>query len=313
MSFALRESVRGFLRRLHDLDLTMKTFAEKRLWLAAVVAAGLAFVSLADGTAVGSWWWSGRTVGDRRATSAKLDFLAAQGVNEIYVCADWKTPREELAGFVRAAGAQGMSVRCLAGDPSWIRPGNLGFETAFSAYRQYQRSVPADARFAGLHLDVEPHVDRKLSDARKWQLYADLAVRAGAMARRAGEKIEWDVPFWLDGIAVQYGEREAVPLLEVLMENADGITLMSYRDTAKAILDCGATELAMGRTRNCRVLLGVETGKSDEGGFVTFREEGRKALAKTLTEVKAAVAAAGLRAGGGVAVHHVDAWMDLQD
>ena len=104
------------------------------------------------------------------------------------------------------------------------------------AYLSYQKRAAQNERFYALHLDVEPHQDRKLSDERKWQLYADFVLRAAADVHAAGEKIEWDIPFWLDGIRVAFGERKDVSLLEVVMGASDCVALMSYRDTAEAIL-----------------------------------------------------------------------------
>lgn len=284
-----------------------------RYALGLVVGMGLSVcVAIAD-VAVGSWWWANRDLTDEKATSAKLDFLTSQGATEVYVRIDWQLPTDEIVRFVRRAKAKGLAVSCLSGDASWIRPGNLGFEELFAKYRHYQRIAPKDARFVSLHLDVEPHVDHELSDTRKWQLYVDFFLRAMAMARRSGEKVEWDIPFWLDNVLVHYGVREAVPLLEVLMDHADGVVLMSYRDTAPIILDCAKTELELGKTRRCRVLLGVETAKSDEGETVSFYEKGRAHLEQELSTVKQAVSATGLKAGGGVAVHHVDSWIKLKD
>lgn len=263
--------------------------------------------------AFGTWWWDGRGLGDEKTVASKLDFLSSQGVTEIYLCVHWQSPTADLVRFVRAAKAKGMSVACLSGDVSWIRPGNLGFDEIFSRFRKYQKSAPEDARFTALHLDVEPHQDDQLSKERKWQLYADFVLRATALVHKAGEKIEWDIPFWLDDFKVAYGASEATPLLEVIMDHSDGVTLMSYRDTAEAILGCGKTELEMGKTRNCRVLLGAETGQTGEGDFVSFYEEGKARMARELAKVRAAAAKAGVPAGTGVAVHHVGSWLKLKD
>ena len=204
-----------------------------------------------------------------------------------------------------------MRVALLAGDVSWIRPGNRGFAETLILYRSYQRHAAPEEKFYALHLDVEPHQDTKLSDDRKWQLYADFVLRASADVHAAGEKIEWDIPFWLDGRRVVYGNREDAPILDVLTENSDCITLMSYRDTAEAMLDVSKTEIEMAKARNVRIVLGAETGETGEGGFVTFFEEGAGKMDAELAKVAEALDAAKVPAGAGIAIHHLGSWKKL--
>ena len=213
--------------------------------------------------------------------------------------------------FVRKAGDRGMRVALLAGDVSWIHPGSRGFAVTFDAYLAYQRAASPDERFYAMHLDVEPHQDARLPDARKWQLYADFVLRAAADIHAAGEKVEWDIPFWLDGIRVTFGYLENAPLLEVVMSASDGVALMSYRDTAEAMLDVSKTEIALAKKRNVRVVLGAETGETGEGSVVTYFEEGAAKMNAELAKVSAALDAAKAPAGAGIAIHHLGGWEKL--
>lgn len=233
-----------------------------------------------------------------------MEFLRANGVNEIFFCVDKRMTFDDLVTFVRFAKSRGMRVSWLSGDVSWFEPDCLGFDELYKRFIGYQRKAPADAKFEALHLDVEPHQNAKLTKERKWQLYADFVLRAAAHVHRDGEKIEWDIPFWLDDIRVAYRERTDAPLLEVVMDNSDGVTLMSYRDTAEAIIASGKTELEMSRTRNCRVIFGAETGKTSEGDFVSFYEEGKVVLTQELAKIRAK--------GIGVAIHHLGSWEQLK-
>lgn len=262
-------------------------------------------------TTKGVWWWRGSDAANPAAAEKRLDFLAKNGVSEIYFCVDLKKHYKETRSFVKAAGAKGMRVALLAGDVSWIRPGNRGFAETLLAFRAYQRRAAQDEKFYALHLDVEPHQDPKLQDARKWQLYADFVLRAAADVHAAGEKIEWDIPFWLDNIKVAYGENADTPILDVLMDCSDCVTLMSYRDTADAMLDVGRNEIEMAKARNVRVVLGAETGETSEGGFVTYFEEGAAKMDAELAKVAAALDAAKVPAGAGIAIHHLAGWENL--
>ena len=255
-------------------------------------------------TSKGVWWWRGEDAANPSVAAQRLDFIARQGVGEIYFCVDLRKYHKETRSFVKAAGSKGIRVALLSGDVSWIRPGNRGFAETLIAYRSYQRHAAPDERFYALHLDVEPHQDAKLSDGRKWQLYADFVLRAAADVHAAGEKIEWDIPFWLDGMRVAYGDREDAPLLDVLTENSDCITLMSYRDTAEAMLDVSKTEIEMAKARNVRVVLGAETGETGEGSFVTYFEEGARKMDAELAKVTEEMDEAKDQDRTGVANHH---------
>lgn len=276
-------------------------------FLAVAFSAGTASAQ----TSKGVWWWRGEDVANPSVAAKRLDFIAKHGVGEIYFCVDLRKYHKETRSFVKAAGAKGVRVALLAGDVSWIRPGNRGFAETLVAYRSYQRHAAPGEKFYALHLDVEPHQDAKLSDVRKWQLYADFVLRAAADVHAAGEKIEWDIPFWLDDKRVAYGDREDAPLLDVLTENSDCITLMSYRDTAEAMLDVSKTEIEMAKARNVRVVLGAETGETGEGSIVTFFEEGAVKMDAELAKVSEALEAAKVPSGAGIAIHHLGGWEKL--
>lgn len=275
--------------------------------LAAVLLAGTASAA----TTKGVWWWRGEDAANPAVAAGRLDFLTAHGVGEIYFCVNLRKYHKETRAFVKAAGAKGMRVALLAGDVSWIRPGNRGFAETLLAYRAYQRHAAPDEKFYALHLDVEPHQDSKLSDERKWQLYADFVLRAAADVHAAGEKIEWDIPFWLDDKKVAYGDREDAPLLDVLVDCSDCVALMSYRDTAEAMLDVSKTEIELAKTRKVRVVLGAETGATGEGSAVTFFEEGAAKMDAELAKVSAALEAANVPSGAGIAIHHLGSWEKL--
>ena len=283
-------------------------FLSAVLFLAVVFSAG----AVSAQTSKGVWWWRGEDAARPDESSRRMEFLKKHAVTEIYFCANLKQERHaDIRRFVKAARGHGMRVACLNGDVSWIRPGNRGFAETLALYLAYQRSAAPDEKFYALHLDVEPHQDGKLPDARKWQLYADFVLRAAADVHAAGEKIEWDIPFWLDDKRVAYGDREDAPLLDVLTENSDCITLMSYRDTAAAMLDVSKTEIGMAAKGKVRVVLGAETGETGEGSIVTFFEEGAAKMDAELAKVTEALEAAKVPSGAGIAIHHLGSWEKL--
>ena len=286
--------------------------ASKVLYAAVFLAVCLFAGAASAQTTKGVWWWRGEDAANPDEAARRMEFLKKHSVTEIYFCTDLKKERQaDVRRFVKAARGQGMRVAYLNGDVSWIRPGNRGFAETLARYLAYQKSAAPDEKFYAIHLDVEPHQDAKLPDARKWQLYADFVLRAAADIHAAGEKVEWDIPFWLDGIRVTYGYLENAPLLEVVMSAADGVALMSYRDTAEATLDVSKAEIALAKKRNVRVILGAETGETGEGSVVTYFEEGAAKMDAELAKVSAALDAEKVPAGAGIAIHHLGGWEKL--
>lgn len=281
-----------------------------KIWLLAFAVIMFSFASFAK-TSKGVWWWRGADVANVELADKRLEFLVSHGVNEIYFCVDLKKYAKETRSFVKTAGEKGIRVGYLSGDVSWIYPGSRGFAETLDAYLSYQKQASKSERFYAIHLDVEPHQDRKLSDERKWQLYADFVLRAAADVHAAGEKIEWDIPFWLDNIRVAFEDRKDVPLLDVVMGCSDCVALMSYRDTAKAILDISKTELDIASRGGVRIVLGAETGETGEGSIVTFFEEGSRYMDVELAKVVSTLQKANIPLGAGIAIHHLGSWEKL--
>ena len=113
--------------------------------LMAVSLGGPAYAA----TTKGVWWWRGEDVASSEIAAKRLDFLAQHGVGEIYFCVDLRKYNKETRAFVKAAGAKGIRVALLAGDVSWIRPGNRGFAETLIAYRSYQRHAAPSTSLRG--------------------------------------------------------------------------------------------------------------------------------------------------------------------
>jgi len=278
------------------------------LFLSVMLSAGTAGAKVSKGV----WWWNGGDAVQLDVAERRMEFLSKHGVTEIYFWAELKKHRtEDIRRFVKMAKVRGMRVACLSGDVSWIRPGSRGFAVIWERYLAYQKTAAPDERFCALHLDVEPHQDAKLDDKRKWQLYADFVLRVAADVHSAGEKIEWDIPFWLENKHVAYGDRPDAPLLELLFDCSDCLVLMSYRDSAKAMLDVSKTELEMAAKRKTRIVLGAETGNTGEGSIVTYFEEGAEKMDAELAIVVKALEDAKAPGGAGIAIHHLGCWEKL--
>ena len=260
---------------------------------------------------LGAWWWDCTYARLHDRAVERLEFLQKNHCTEIYVWFDYQImTKEEIAEFVRLAAGYGIRVAWLSGDVYWIMPENEYFSDMYADFKAYQEWAPNDAKLYALHLDVEPHQLPGTEDG--WQLYATFANNVCSELHTDGYRIEWDIPYWTDTIVVDFGNQVQVPLTKALMNVSDCVTLMSYRDTAHAILECGKEEIEWAKESNCKLILGAETGKTSEGDRVTFYEEGKGKLYNELAEVLATLAQSNIPGGYGVAIHQVESWKNLK-
>ncbi len=207
---------------------------------------------------------------------------------------------ERLQDLKERAVARRIKLRALGGEADWvIRPAEA---------LAWQRTAVSTGLFDGIHLDVEPY----LIDAWTTDLQATAAAYLKLLDRmRAASTLplEADVPFWFGQFSV--GRRN---LAAEVLRRVNGVTVMSYRDTAigpNSMLAVSRDWLARGKAAGKRVRLAAETGPLPDCRHCTFHEEGAVALTLELAKVDAATRQTA--AFGGIAVHHYGAWRTLPD
>ncbi len=269
-------------------------------------------MTLSGGGTSAVWWWDRGKAG-KALRGEYLDFLEKNSINEIYICWPNFNP-EHLASFVLSAGERGMKVSLLSGDASWIYPDNKGAESLISQFLEYQKNATPETRLASLHLDVEPHQLEAFYTNRDQflQYYGDFVLKVSDAVRSEGEKLEWDIPFWFDDYTVTNENGEKEDILELLARNSDTLCLMSYRDTAEAVLECSEKEIALGKKYGCKIVLGVET-HSSEGDHVSFMEEGKEKMYRECEKIYEELSKRLDDGNYGIAVHYLDTWYKLKD
>jgi len=186
-------------------------------------------------TLLGVWWWNNPDSELERL----MDFAVSQGVTELYWSAGFTRPywcENATSAFLFAAYERGIAVYYLTGDWSWIHD-DAGLIARLEAFRMWQESAPRAARFAGVHLNVEPHQDPA------WR-YGDAAVRNALLQGFIDLKVrttdrfgstDWSIPFWWRGEDVHrvYYRGELTYLYRAAILEANRVFVMSYRNTAE--------------------------------------------------------------------------------
>lgn len=260
-----------------------------------------------EGPIRATWLWDTMQIVDH--TESILQFAATHQISAIYLQINRDVKLPYYKEFIRKAGEQGVVVDIMDGRPAWGLSENVNQIAAFLDWIEaYQSQAEADERFAGIHLDIEPHVlpEWKTDQERvisEWQGNVRYIMNRAA---KMNLPVAADLPFWLDNYKIP-GSDMAVS--SWMIRQYDAVTIMAYRDTAKAIFDVAKTELAESAALGKKLSIAVETKQSKEGQFITFYEEGKAYMESQLKLVESM--AKGYDSYSGISVHEYSAWKSL--
>ena len=219
---------------------------------------------------------------------ALLDWAKDRNIRTLFVTVPLKDGTavrapDRLADFVRAAGARGIAVYSVDGDPHMVLADEVPAAVKrVQAYAAYNVSQPPEARLRGVQFDVEPYrlPDNVLPPSRRDAAFVEMA-RALKAAAGPGLRLEFVVPFW-------WGKNQA--LLDALAPHADALAVMDYRTDRSQIVDFAIPFLdwAAGHGREVRIALEAGTidpevqrryVKAATGDLQAVDVNGRKILA----------------------------------
>lgn len=212
---------------------------------------------LADlaGTAPGMravWVWRPPFLDERTAGPPFLDWLAAQNMRTVFLFtspAQLARDPEGYREFLTLASQQKVAVHALNGEADWVLPARQTSALRFAtSVAQYNQQAPADARFAAVHLDVEPYTlpDWKDPEGQRELVFGYIELLDRMQERLGDLPLIVDIPAWFAKRAV-----ENVALLTAISRRVDGVVLMAYgrseagrdRLVASAVSDLPAESL----------------------------------------------------------------------
>lgn len=223
--------------------------------------------------------------------------------------------RSQVAAFVRWARGRGYHVQAVIAGGTV--PPYLGAlpqyqhiaVSEFTKVLDYNLAVPADARFDGVNVDIEPYLlpQWKEPGTTLPTVWLDLLQEFMQLRDASGQQLLVGpaIPFWFDSsdccTAITWHGKTA-PLSDHVQDLTDYVALMDYTDTASGIIARASHEIAYGGSES--VVIGVESKDLSGTGdpeTVTFFEEGRVYMESELAKVYAAETSA---AFAGIAMHH---------
>ncbi len=256
-----------------------------------------------------TWLWHTALI--QTNSSELLDFAKSQGVGILYLQVSTKVDLASYRSFIRQATEMGIEIHALNGAPDWALTTSRPKLDAFMKWvRDYQQTAAPQEKLTGIHVDIEPYLlpiwkTDYTTLVTQWQANVDALVK---QASDLGLPLSAALPFWLDNYKVPNSEQT---LSSWMISKFDSVTLMSYRDNAKAVYDTAKTEFAEGESMNKTIYTGVETKPSQEGDLITFYEEGIDVLNDQLVQLEQLGSSQSSFAG--IAVHDLVGWMDLSN
>lgn len=220
------------------------------------------------------------------ASDALFDFCAQRHVTDLF----WQVHFAKLGdggrelknvdptrSFLQRAHARSLRIHALFGDPSHALSAKHDIVLAsVDGILAFNREGPADARFDGVHLDIEPHglAQWKQADlAQKCDLLTQFVAvhhKAVSRAHAADASLIYgvDIVFWLDkttpegkpAYPVTY-QGVAKDAAKHLLDCVDHVAIMSYRNTAEGkngITSLVAKTIAYADTTKAKVFVGAK-------------------------------------------------------
>ena len=186
---------------------------------------------------------------------------ARHGLDAVFVtvpvAADRVSDPQALAGFVQRARERKLEVWAVSGDPHDVLPQNLPALVArLAAYAQYNRDAPAEARLAGVQLDIEPYLLPGYALApdlwRQRYLTTVLAARASLDPLLPLDLV---MPVWW-GSHPQWGRL----LLDSIDVPGISLTVMNYRTDELKLFEGAVPFLEWGRRTRRPIRIALEAG-----------------------------------------------------
>lgn len=184
---------------------------------------------------------------------------------------------ESTRAFLQRAHARSLRIHALFGDPSHaLRARHAIVLASIDGILTFNRENPSDARFDGVHHDIEPHglpQWKKAELAQKCDLLTQFVeVNHKAVSRAHAEDpgliYGVDIVFWLDKTTPE--GKPAYPVIfqgiakdaaKHLLDCVDHVAIMSYRDTAEGkngIISLVAKTIAYADTTKAKVFVGAK-------------------------------------------------------
>ncbi len=235
-----------------------------------------------------------------------------------------------VSKFIEYMTARGIAVHALYGEPALaLKDNHRKVIDLVDAVCQYNASSGDKARFAGIHLDIEPYLLDEYKGINRDEVvvqYLDCLRKARLRMKKKDALLVLgvDIPFWFDkrypdGVSQNFiaYRGQVKDVAKHVIDIADEVCVMAYRTEADG--NDGAIEFAYdeveyaGASGKC-AYVALETFKDSEGAIsdkISFSGKKRKDMSIVCNKLESAFSKEPGFAG--IAIHHYETWRDILD
>ncbi len=250
----------------------------------------------ADQPMFGMWVWQPRYISELAEQDRLLEFCQQHGVNRLLVQIHFDRPRApggkpqlrytgQLRRLLGLAGRAGITVEALEGAQDMGLAKNHGVSLArLNAVLAFNNTLPAGARFSGVHYDIEPytlpswHSPQRDSIMREY-LDFHRAARSKLRSQSPAMTLAASIPFWYDmksrlpDMCVVEYQGKIKNFHQHIQDITDYVAIMSYRCEAEGEDSISAhvqSEVEYAQKIGRVACAGMETIRLDDTPDITF-------------------------------------------
>ncbi|MBB3128259.1 hypothetical protein FHS19_002913 [Paenibacillus rhizosphaerae] len=259
----------------------------------------------------GTWIWDSNIL--KQDQDHIINFAKVKGVTSIYLQVDRDIDPATYEAFIRKTKSEGIQVEALEGRPQWAKKSAQEDIQQFIAWvKAFNSSVGPEASFTGLHFDIEPYGLSEWTTDNKtiMESWMDNLRLIEKETKGSGLNIAIDVPYWLNTIKVPGKDYS---MSAWMLEKFDSLVIMNYRNHASGgngIVENAQAMLREATTLNKKIVIAVETVKSNEGPRVSFYSMSSDAMDKELQSAHNQLAHYASYAG--FAIHDFNNWQVMK-
>ncbi|KAF1962369.1 hypothetical protein CC80DRAFT_160021 [Byssothecium circinans] len=253
------------------------------------------------------WLWDSDIIQDNNALSTFLSDVTNKdyAISRVHALVDRDMGNAAWINFVSKCNASGIAVEGLMGDAQWIKGKTTAdaptLDHSLNWIQQYQNSAPANAKFSGIHLDVEPWGLDDWASKKATYVSSLLTIvdKVKTQAKSLDLPVAADLPFWANTVSC-----EGSTLDVCMLNHLDTTTFMTYRNTPTELLAVAKPLLTSASSKNAGkpVWLSIETSPDcADAELISYAGKSVSTLMSDLKKIESAATKLGGFAG--ISIH----------
>lgn len=245
---------------------------------------------------IGVWQWEIKNINDDL-----IKFMHKNNIKEIYL--KFFKLDENTKKILNKIKQKGINIYLLLGKKEWIENDQelIGKLNYFNSNKEF------GSLCKGIHLDIEPHQFKdKWKDKAKQKklLYKFLNLSKKLNNLFPDWQFDYDIPFWFNHLINFEGLEQE--FYKHLMNFANRVFIMSYRNNNEQILKISEKIQKYAREKKKKIFIAVNTSKS-ENKNTTFYDHSQKYFVNELIAISKKI-----DSNIGIAIHHLETMQKLK-